>query len=86
MTDYKRIYMRGYNAGSRTAWPEHKPPAPPEAVIAELIETGRALRDRLDTLLSQGYFEEGSERRSMDAEVEAFDKAMGNLSRWLKEE
>lgn len=30
-------YGRGYSAGLRRLWPPHKPPVPPEPVIAELL-------------------------------------------------
>lgn len=32
----KLAYSRGYNAGSRGAWPAHLPPKPPDALFSRL--------------------------------------------------
>ena len=44
----KLSYARGYQRGRN--WPLHKPPEPPEEVVAELMRALRILRDECDAV------------------------------------
>lgn len=43
--EYKRGYSAGYYRGSHGSWPAHKPPSPPNHIVASMIESLSALRD-----------------------------------------
>lgn len=75
-----RAYARGYQAGVR--WPLHRPPVPPEPVIAELVEALRALRDAIDNELSK--FEENDPlNRALSPFIDRADHAQRGLALWL---
>jgi ribosome modulation factor len=48
----QRAYQRGYATGIRGRWPAHRPPQPPNQVIANLLLALREIRDHLDTELA----------------------------------
>ena len=50
--DYKKAYSKGYSAGSRHSWPLHKPPEPPNEVVARLMACVSKLRDGVDGQLA----------------------------------
>ena len=47
-SDYKKAYSKGYNAGARGLWPEHRPPHPPHELIGRLMDSVLKLRDAVD--------------------------------------
>lgn len=82
-TDYQRGYRKGYNTGSARRWPEHKPPHPPTAEVAELMRTAKKLRDDADWLCS--VIEQDDEwYRRLSPGIEAVDAALVKVSQWLK--
>lgn len=83
-TPEQRAYARGYNAGAKKAWPEHKPPLPPDPLIAEMMKAAIALRDAVDGEMAT--FDEGDEMAErLYAKVDALDEAMRRLTLWLTE-
>lgn len=50
--DIGRAYSRGYMAGRKGNWPDHKPPTPPDPRVAALFITARALRDGVDARIA----------------------------------
>ena len=77
----KRAYGRGYNARNR--WPEHRPPCPPNEIVAGLMEAIRKLRDAVDSYLAT--IDEDDELQDMlGPAIDDVDCAMVKLSRWLK--
>lgn len=82
-TDAQKAYQRGYYAGSRGRWPEHKPPLPPDEVLSELIQTARTMRDAVDSWLAQ--FDEGDPVGDLIwPHIDNFDRANEKLNLWLK--
>ena len=78
-------YARGYYAGIRGRWPEHKPPFPPTPVLEEIFRKAVALRDEADTI--QATFSPDDETGMRCAAlVDEFDEAMEAVTKWLKEE
>jgi len=80
--DEKRAYSKGYNAGVRHRWPAHKPPRPPEEIIAELIHTAQALRDAIDAQLAM-FDDDDPLELAIGHKIEAFDNAMTKVTQWL---
>jgi hypothetical protein len=78
--DEKRCYARGYQRGHK--WPEHKPPTPPDAVIAGLVEALKDLRDECDAALAMFDPDDPLEKQ-IGPKIEAADDAMRALGRWL---
>ena len=76
-------YQRGYHTGSKRAWPEHRPPTPPDEIVAALIRAGSALRDQADRTIST--FDEGDVIvHELGPAIDAYDEAMAELGRWVK--
>lgn len=81
MSRNERIaYARGYN--SRSVWPLHIPPAPPQAQVAEIMAAGRQMRDWLDGQLAMGAYEESEVGPMLDR----FDGAMAKVGEWIRSE
>lgn len=77
-------YAKGWYAGIRGRWPEHKPPIPPEKVLAQLMNSATNMRNEADTLCA--VFDEND--KSLDKlrnAIDNFDAAMTALTRWLKQ-
>lgn len=80
----KLAYARGYNKASQKGWPAHKPPLPPDPIVAEMMAAAKALRDAVDAEMAT--FEEGDEMAErLYAPVDALDAAMRRLTLWLQE-
>lgn len=76
----KRAYTRGYRCGHK--WPEHKPPIPPDAVIASLFEALKNLRDECDAALA-AFDQDDPLEKQLGPKIEDADDAMRVLGRWL---
>jgi hypothetical protein len=78
---YSRGYSRGYLSNR---WPEHKPPTPPDPIIAELMDALRSIRDACDALCAtiepDDFFS-----LQLGPQIERADGAMRAVSAWLKE-
>lgn len=48
----RRAYNRGQWAGRRNAWPDHKPPLPPDELAAAIHTAAMALRDEVDAVIA----------------------------------
>lgn len=78
--DEQRAYQRGYQRGAR--WPEHKPPIPPDGVIAGLMRALVELVGQCDGQL--GAFDEDDEiRRGLYPHLNAADEALTQVAKWL---
>jgi hypothetical protein len=80
--DEKRAYAKGYNAAQRHAWPEHRPPVPPEPVLAALVKALSGLRDVADDLCAT-LDEEDPVAARLAPLVDVADEAMAGLTAWL---
>lgn len=81
--DEKLAYAKGYSAGLNGRWPEHKPPAPPDPVIAEIIKATRSLRNAADAICST-LDEADDFVVSLGPKIDACDEAMIAVTAWLK--
>lgn len=52
MSELSKAYNRGYYAGSRSWYPKHAPPLPPDEVIANLIVALQDLYNAVDAELA----------------------------------
>lgn len=79
----KLAYARGYTAGSRRAWPEHKPPLPPNYALAQLMTAASGLRDAVDSAC--GMFDPDDPFAvAMNNPINDIDNAMTVLTNWLR--
>jgi len=79
---YKRGYGKGYTRRA-DQWPEHRPPIPPEPVVAELMLALRALRDEADYMCAT--LDPGDEfEQRLGPRIDAADEAMRKVSTWLR--
>ena len=78
----KKYYSRGYNTGSRNAWPAHRPPTPPNECVKNLMQAAEKLRDIADnicaTLLADDVFVE-----ELSPGIDGVDEAMEHIASWL---
>jgi hypothetical protein len=78
-----RVYAKGYNAGRANRWPDHKPPMPPNELLAELMRAASEVRDEMSGLL--GSFDEDDDIQKHGRGIDALDDAMTKLNAWLKD-
>ena len=83
-TDIQKEYLRGYWAGLRHKWPEHRPPMPPKQIVAEALQAAIGVRDALDWLLAT-FEENGDEEMKFGKYIDTFDESVSKISEWLKE-
>ncbi len=80
--DEHKAYSRGYSKRAEQ-WPEHRPPLPPDPVIAELMAALQELRDTCDTfratLMPDDEF--GAE---LEPGITRADKALTAVSLFLR--
>lgn len=81
----QKAYMRGYYRGSKGAWPDHRPPLPPDTTIAAIIRCARALRDAVDGQLAMSCGEDDERESLFGPKIDAFDEAMKECGRWVRE-
>lgn len=82
--DYKRGYSKGYNAGVAGRWPEHKPPSPPDDVVAALWKVASELRDTADSLCAT-LDDEDEFLKSLVPKIDAIDRLGHWIADWLKQ-
>ena len=83
MTDgERRAYQRGYNRAR--SWPDHRPPQPPNEIIAELMKAATELRDRVDGIFATFEEDDPIQAQVNDA-IEPLDRAMKAVTKWLLE-
>ena len=81
-TEAQKEYLRGYWAGLRHKWPEHRPPMPPKQIVAEALQAAIGVRDALDGLIAS--FEEGGEEEIKYGKyIESFDESMKKITAFV---
>ena len=75
-------YSRGYEHSKVGRWPLHKPPFPPEPVIAELMAALRALRDAIDGEVAK-FEQDDPINQALSPFITRADKAQEAVSLWL---
>ena len=81
----KLSYQRGYNAGSKGAWPAHRPPQPPNRIVVDLIDSAQRLRDEVDDFLATALDEEDPVAISLGAAIDRVDRSLECVTEWLHE-
>lgn len=78
----KRAYSRGYTRGANQ-WPEHRPPLPPDPIIAGLMRAIQELRDECDGIRATLCDDDEFVLRLVPR-IDAVDDAMIAVSKWLR--
>lgn len=79
-----RGYARGYEARRRDAWPEHRPPTPPDARVAALLKAAIDLRDATDA--GCATFDPVDEFVvTLNSAIDALDAELRRWAEWLRE-
>ena len=76
-----RAYQLGYAAGLRNRWPKHRPPQPPNQIIANLLLALREIRDHLDHELAT--IDDPGWESSLAPIIEKADDAAEAVTEWL---
>jgi hypothetical protein len=79
----KLAYQRGYQAGLRGRWPAHKPPAPPNEIVASLLLALREIRDHLDAELAA--ISDPEWEAAFGPIIDKADEAAEAVTEWLKQ-
>ena len=79
----KRAYQRGYAAGIRGRWPMHKPPEPPNEIVANLLLALREIRDHLDSELAA--IGDAEWEAAFGPIIDKADEAAEAVTEWLKQ-
>lgn len=79
----RRAYARGYSRGAR--WPEHRPPAPPEPIVAHLMAAATRLADAVDGELAT-LLEDDPWQQKLGNPMDDLRAAMVQVTRWLKQQ
>jgi hypothetical protein len=77
-------YHRGYYAGSKAAWPAHRPPQPPNVVVCKLLVASQRLRDEADSICSK-LTEDDEFAKKLAPAIDEVDLAMMEVTKWLRE-
>lgn len=75
-------YTRGFTRGARGAWPLHKPPYPPEAIVRAMMAAAAELRDAVDTACAQ-FDPKDDFVTEVAPKIDALDASMSALTEWL---
>ena len=81
--DLRRAYSKGYNAGSRGAWPDHRPPMPPDEVTSRIVEAALALRNAVDGEIAC-FLDDEPVVEAVGPRIDALDEALAGLGRWVR--
>ena len=76
-------YQRGYYAGAKGNWPDHRPPHPPLDVIKRMYDAARMLRNAADDIVAS-LCEDDELSKELIPGIDAVDEAFTLLSAWLK--
>lgn len=83
-TELSKAYSRGYYAAVNRYWSKHKPPEPPNKVLANILASFVALRNQIDGEMAT--FEEDDEMvLRLDPFISRADESFIELSDWLAE-
>ena len=80
--DEKKAYSRGYAASGSRRWPDHRPPLPPDEVIAGLMAALLELRNECDGLLAT-IDPDDDFAKALDPRLDAADDALRAVAKWL---
>ena len=80
----RRVYSRGYNAGSRNSWPDYNPPNPPQEQVLALFLAAKDLRDAAFGVV-QVIIPDTEPFIELKRQAESVDIAFEKISQWLKQ-
>lgn len=78
----RNAYSRGYQVGAER-WPAHRPPTPPDPVVAELVNAMLEMRDTCDAFRST-LSDDDEFGLEMESVIDRADAALTSISRWLR--
>ena len=85
-SDSERLaYGRGYNAGASRRWPDHKPPRPPNEVVAKLMDALQDISDAVDNMCAT-FPEDDPLVAQMWPLVDKSRDALASVTQWLKDQ
>lgn len=80
--EYQRGYQNAINRGRH--WPDHRPPVPPDPIIARLMTALQELRDECDSMCAT-FSPDDEIVLAIGPKIDAADEAMIAVTAWLKE-
>ena len=80
----QRAYCRGYSAGSRKIWPDHRPIRPPDEIIGPLVEAALRLRDAVDNQLAL-FDPEDELQDTLGIPMDDLTLALARCGEWIRE-
>jgi hypothetical protein len=80
--DYRRGYAAGYSAGAK--WPDYMPPKPPDHLTRKMMDSGRNLRNCVDSILAVLDGEDDWQSRYGPA-IDQWDECMAEIGRFIKD-
>lgn len=80
-----RAYLKGYYAGSRGRWPNHKPPNPPQEQVLALFVAAKDLADAANDVLSVIIPDEDI-FIALKNQLDSVDSAFSEISKWLRDQ
>ena len=78
------FYRRGYNAGSRGKWPDHRPPCPPDELLAAFMKAALQLRDAYDDFLARCGPGDDEAESMFGPAIDAMDEAGRQIGFWIR--
>lgn len=81
--DYLRGYSKGYAAGKKGAWPEYKPPNPPQEQVQALFVAAKNLADATQNVLN-AIIPDDEIFIELKNKLDSVDGAFCEISSWLK--
>lgn len=82
-TERQKAYARGYARGRSGRWPDHRPPAPPDEVLAPIVRAAQSLRDAADHICAT-ISEDDEFALELAPCIDGFDSAMTKFGEWLR--
>ncbi|TXH49642.1 MAG: hypothetical protein E6Q97_22305 [Desulfurellales bacterium] len=80
---YRRGYSSGYNCRSSHRWPDHKPPEPPNEIVAEIMRAATKLRDAVDIQLAT-LGDDDEWQHTLGDPMDEVTVALEKVSAWLR--
>ena len=79
----RNAYAKGYYAGCRNRWPAHRPPTPPNGLVAGLVDAAMNLRDAVDSYLAVSD-EEDELQKTLGNPMDEVTDAISRIGDWLR--
>lgn len=80
-TEYSKAYAKGYQAGMKRSWPQHRAPLPPDKIREDIMKAANDLRDAADDICAR-LDESDDFVKELSPKIDALDKANRALVDW----